>query len=319
MSTWSPWLLRLPRPTRSRRGCGRNAPRRGKPGTRRRWSRGRAMRFPRLCRRPQRWRGGSAQSSSASSSSVSGARDHPADTVAGGSAVLADALDLALADGASRPDTTLSVRALAAELALAVGMSDRTIEAHMNDAQLMRDRFPLRLRCGAGRPTLPAACAGHRRGRHPAHRRHRAVGVRADDAPDQPASDHRQAARRRAGDRGAAESDHASPNGTPTPERHDGCWSGMSVTAWRNCGCCCPPRSPTPSTTASPAWAAPFATRPARPHEKPGKPRRPKRSGPRRPKRSRPRPSGNPDAGREAEEPRRTEAAMTAAMSDRLG
>ena len=57
--------------------------------------------------------------------------------------VLADALDLALADGASRPDTTLSVRSLAAELALAVGMSDRTIEAHMSDAQLMRDRFAL--------------------------------------------------------------------------------------------------------------------------------------------------------------------------------
>src|SRR3954470_16027321 len=37
--------------------------------------------------------------------------------------ILADGLDLALADGESRPDASLSVRSLAAELACAVGMS----------------------------------------------------------------------------------------------------------------------------------------------------------------------------------------------------
>jgi hypothetical protein len=56
--------------------------------------------------------------------------------------ILADSLDLVLADGASRPDASLSVRSFAAELACAVGMSDRTLEARMNDAQLLRDRFP---------------------------------------------------------------------------------------------------------------------------------------------------------------------------------
>ena len=55
--------------------------------------------------------------------------------------ILAETLDLALLDGASRSDTTLEVRSLAAELACAVGMSDRTLEQHMNDAQVMRDRF----------------------------------------------------------------------------------------------------------------------------------------------------------------------------------
>ncbi len=55
--------------------------------------------------------------------------------------ILADALDLVLAEGACRSDTTLAVRSLAAELGLAVGVSDRTIEAQLNDAQVLRDRF----------------------------------------------------------------------------------------------------------------------------------------------------------------------------------
>ncbi|GAA1956619.1 HNH endonuclease signature motif containing protein [Microbacterium deminutum] len=55
--------------------------------------------------------------------------------------ILAESLDLCLADGDSRPGTTLSVRSFAAELACAVRMSDRTVEQHMNDAQVLRDRF----------------------------------------------------------------------------------------------------------------------------------------------------------------------------------
>lgn len=57
--------------------------------------------------------------------------------------VLAESLDLCLADGDSRPDTTMSVRSFAAELACAVRVSDRTVEQHMNDAQVLRDRFPV--------------------------------------------------------------------------------------------------------------------------------------------------------------------------------
>ncbi|MET0736149.1 MAG: DUF222 domain-containing protein [Microbacterium sp.] len=54
--------------------------------------------------------------------------------------ILAESLDLALAlDHGS--DVDMSARSLAAELACAVGMSDRTIERQMNDAQTMRDRF----------------------------------------------------------------------------------------------------------------------------------------------------------------------------------
>ncbi|GAA1975577.1 DUF222 domain-containing protein [Microbacterium pumilum] len=55
--------------------------------------------------------------------------------------ILADALDLALVDGSSRRDTDLAVRSMAAELACAVGMSDRTVQAHMNDAQVLRDLY----------------------------------------------------------------------------------------------------------------------------------------------------------------------------------
>lgn len=55
--------------------------------------------------------------------------------------LLARALDLALENGAARRDATMSVRSLAAELACAVAMSDRTIEQHMSDAAVIRDRF----------------------------------------------------------------------------------------------------------------------------------------------------------------------------------
>ena len=56
--------------------------------------------------------------------------------------LLAEAMDLALEDGTVRDDASLSVRDFAAELACAVGVADRTIEQRMNDALVMRDRFP---------------------------------------------------------------------------------------------------------------------------------------------------------------------------------
>ena len=91
----------------------------------------------------RRWRDGWERSAAARSCSSSGST--PSEQIARWqgiqTGILADALDLALLDGASRPDTTQSVRSLAAELACAVGMADRTLEAHMNDAQVLRDRF----------------------------------------------------------------------------------------------------------------------------------------------------------------------------------
>ena len=72
--------------------------------------------------------------------------EHAADQIARWQGVqvrlLAEALELALEDGTLRDDAQLSVRGAAAELACAVGLSDRTIEQRMNDALVMRDRFP---------------------------------------------------------------------------------------------------------------------------------------------------------------------------------
>lgn len=56
--------------------------------------------------------------------------------------LLGEAMDLAFEDGTLRPDAELSVRSLAAELACAVGVADRTVEQRMNDALVLRDRFP---------------------------------------------------------------------------------------------------------------------------------------------------------------------------------
>ncbi|HET8928099.1 MAG TPA: DUF222 domain-containing protein [Microbacterium sp.] len=56
--------------------------------------------------------------------------------------VLAESLDYALADGTQGATPDLRVRSMAAELAWAVGMSDRTIAGHMADAAELRDRFP---------------------------------------------------------------------------------------------------------------------------------------------------------------------------------
>lgn len=56
--------------------------------------------------------------------------------------VLAESLDHALADGTQGATPELRVRSMAAELAWAAGMSDRTIAAHMADAAELRDRFP---------------------------------------------------------------------------------------------------------------------------------------------------------------------------------
>jgi len=54
--------------------------------------------------------------------------------------VLADAYDLTVA-GDAVSKSGLPLRSMAAELACAVGMSDRTIEAHLSDAAILRDRF----------------------------------------------------------------------------------------------------------------------------------------------------------------------------------
>lgn len=56
--------------------------------------------------------------------------------------LLAEALDLALENDTVGSDAALSVRSMAAELACAVGMSDRTIQQRMADAATLRDRFP---------------------------------------------------------------------------------------------------------------------------------------------------------------------------------
>ncbi|GAA1923638.1 hypothetical protein GCM10009775_15000 [Microbacterium aoyamense] len=59
--------------------------------------------------------------------------------------ILAAALDHALVRGrpsAVRDDSSMAVREMATELACAAGMSDRTIERQMNDATILRDRFP---------------------------------------------------------------------------------------------------------------------------------------------------------------------------------
>ena len=72
--------------------------------------------------------------------------------------LLAEALELALEDGTMRDDAPLSVRSFAAELACAVGMADRTIEQRMDDALVMRDRFPQTMAAlEAGRISLPHA------------------------------------------------------------------------------------------------------------------------------------------------------------------
>ncbi|WP_214467718.1 HNH endonuclease signature motif containing protein [Microbacterium flavescens] len=72
--------------------------------------------------------------------------------------LLAEAMDLALEDGATRDDAPLSVRDIAAELACAVGLSDRTVEQRMDDALVMRDRFPQTMAAlEAGRLSLPHA------------------------------------------------------------------------------------------------------------------------------------------------------------------
>ncbi len=55
--------------------------------------------------------------------------------------VLAEALDYALADGTQGATPDLRVRSMAAELACAAGMSDRTVAGHMADAAALRDRF----------------------------------------------------------------------------------------------------------------------------------------------------------------------------------
>lgn len=55
--------------------------------------------------------------------------------------VLAEALDSALADGAQGATPELRVRSMAAELACAAAMSDRTVAGHMADAADLRDRF----------------------------------------------------------------------------------------------------------------------------------------------------------------------------------
>ncbi|WP_375385325.1 DUF222 domain-containing protein [uncultured Microbacterium sp.] len=65
--------------------------------------------------------------------------------------LLAEALDLAVQGDTAGSDAELSVRNMAAELACAVGMSDRTIQQRMSDAVALRDRFPAtfeHLRCG---------------------------------------------------------------------------------------------------------------------------------------------------------------------------
>lgn len=56
--------------------------------------------------------------------------------------ILAESLDYALADGSQGATPDLQVRSMAAELACAAGMSDRTIAGQMADAQDLRDRFP---------------------------------------------------------------------------------------------------------------------------------------------------------------------------------
>ncbi|MCH6231691.1 HNH endonuclease [Microbacterium sp. CFH 31415] len=72
--------------------------------------------------------------------------------------LLAEAMDLALEDGTMRDDAPLSVRDFAAELACAVGMADRTIEQRMDDALVMRDRFPQTMAAlESGRLSLPHA------------------------------------------------------------------------------------------------------------------------------------------------------------------
>ncbi|HEY6800293.1 MAG TPA: DUF222 domain-containing protein, partial [Agromyces sp.] len=72
--------------------------------------------------------------------------------------LLAEAMGLALEDGTMRDDAPLSVRDFAAELACVVGMADRTIEQRMDDALVMRDRFPQTMAAlEAGRLSLPHA------------------------------------------------------------------------------------------------------------------------------------------------------------------
>ncbi|MFE7845769.1 DUF222 domain-containing protein [Microbacterium sp. NPDC057407] len=72
--------------------------------------------------------------------------------------LLAEALELALEDGTRRDDAALSVRSAAAELACAVGLADRTVEQRMNDALVMRDRFPQTMEAlASGRLSLPHA------------------------------------------------------------------------------------------------------------------------------------------------------------------
>ncbi len=59
--------------------------------------------------------------------------------------LLAKALDQALLDGTAGDDAQRSVRSFAAELACAAALSDRVVERQMNEAAVMRDRFPATL------------------------------------------------------------------------------------------------------------------------------------------------------------------------------
>ncbi|AZS38400.1 hypothetical protein CVS47_03057 [Microbacterium lemovicicum] len=72
---------------------------------------------------------------------------HAAEQIARWEAVqmrlLAQALDDALVD--ARGDADMAVRSAAAELATAVGLSDRTVQRRMSDASTMRDSFPATL------------------------------------------------------------------------------------------------------------------------------------------------------------------------------
>ncbi len=71
--------------------------------------------------------------------------------------LLAEALDLALRQGSAGTDADVSVRSVAAELACAAAVSDRTLQAQMSDAAVLRDRF---------RATFDALQAGRLSGRH---------------------------------------------------------------------------------------------------------------------------------------------------------
>ena len=79
--------------------------------------------------------------------------------------VLAAALDHALSTQRSGSEAEMSVRDVAAELACAVGLSDRTVQRRMADAATLRDSFPLTLGAlGAGQISSAHAQAIHDEG-----------------------------------------------------------------------------------------------------------------------------------------------------------